>query len=112
LAIDGALATIRSVTGGRVVVDFNHPLSGRSLHYKVKVNKVITDSKEKIESLLDLAALKNYKIEIKEKNAEITFEKEVKSADKLKAMLEKKFPELKFKISTKTKEKPQPENKK
>ena len=39
--IDGAIGTIRTVTGGRIIVDFNHPLSGKYLIYEVKVNKKI-----------------------------------------------------------------------
>ena len=37
--IDNLNGIIRTVSGGRVIVDFNHPLSGRVLSYNVKVNK-------------------------------------------------------------------------
>ncbi|MFH0977780.1 MAG: peptidylprolyl isomerase [Candidatus Woesearchaeota archaeon] len=50
--IDGLMGTVKTVTGGRTIVDFNHPLSGRSLHYNVKVIKVIHDEKEKAEAIL------------------------------------------------------------
>ena len=50
--INGMLATIRSVTGGRVIVDFNHPLAGKTLVYEVKVIKKIDDPLEKIKYLL------------------------------------------------------------
>ena len=38
-AIDfgGQTGIVKSITGGRVVVDFNHPLAGKTLVYKVKV---------------------------------------------------------------------------
>ena len=51
--IDGAIGTIRSISGGRCIVDFNHPLAGRDLEYDVNVIKIITDNKDKIKSLLN-----------------------------------------------------------
>ena len=50
--IDGIAARIRSVTSGRVVVDFNHPLAGESLLYSIKVLEVISDGQKKIEAIL------------------------------------------------------------
>jgi FKBP-type peptidyl-prolyl cis-trans isomerase 2 len=52
LNIDGMLCTIRQVTGGRVMVDFNHPLAGKDVIYDVKVNKIVTDKKEQLSSVL------------------------------------------------------------
>ena len=48
----GLRGKILSVTAGRVKIDFNHPLSGKELEYDVKVNKIVTDSKEKLEALM------------------------------------------------------------
>ena len=39
LNIDGVVGTIKTVSGGRTLVDFNHPLSGKVLTYKIKINK-------------------------------------------------------------------------
>ena len=58
--IDFHKAKIKSVSGGRVLVDFNHPLAGRKLHYKLKVVRHITGTADKAESLLDY-----YKLEAK-----------------------------------------------
>ena len=46
LNIDGQIGTIRSVTGGRTIVDFNHPLSGKELVYEVTIKRIVTDKKE------------------------------------------------------------------
>lgn len=51
--IGGFPAVIRSITGGRVVVDFNHPLAGKTIVYKVKVLKKIENPKEKILALIE-----------------------------------------------------------
>jgi FKBP-type peptidyl-prolyl cis-trans isomerase 2 len=53
--MDGMVGTIKTVTGGRTLVDFNHPLSGKDVVYTVKITKVITDTKEKVESFLKMS---------------------------------------------------------
>lgn len=52
IEIDGKLAVIRSVGAGRVVVDFNHPLAGKTLVYDVKIVKKLVSDKEKIQALI------------------------------------------------------------
>lgn len=52
LEIDGRPAIIRSVGAGRVQVDYNHPLAGRKIVYKLKVVEHITDDKDKIRALI------------------------------------------------------------
>ncbi len=53
LEIDGTIGTIRSVSGGRCIVDFNHPLAGRELEYDITFIKKINDVKSKIKSMLN-----------------------------------------------------------
>jgi FKBP-type peptidyl-prolyl cis-trans isomerase 2 len=55
LNIDGIMGTVKTVSGGRTLVDFNHPLSGREMSYTVKVNKKITDDNEKLAGYLRLS---------------------------------------------------------
>jgi peptidylprolyl isomerase len=52
LNIDGKPAQIRAVGAGRVQVDYNHPLAGRTLIYDVTVQKIIDVDEEKIRTLL------------------------------------------------------------
>jgi len=52
LEIDGRPAIIRSVGAGRVQVDYNHPLAGRTIVYKVNVTDHITDDEEKWKALI------------------------------------------------------------
>jgi len=76
LNMDGMVVRIVSVSGGRVITDFNNPLAGKSLVYKFKVNRVIEDKKEQIESLLDnLLKIDSsmVKIDVKDKKSELTF---------------------------------------
>ncbi|ADI32613.1 peptidylprolyl isomerase [Staphylothermus hellenicus] len=47
----GVKGIVKSISGGRVVVDFNHPLAGKTLIYKVKVVGELEDLVEKIRAL-------------------------------------------------------------
>jgi FKBP-type peptidyl-prolyl cis-trans isomerase 2 len=51
---DGTTGIIRSVSGGRVRVDFNHELAGKNLQYSIKVVKVLEDDVEKVKSMIEL----------------------------------------------------------
>lgn len=48
IQLGGRSAVVRSVGAGRVQVDYNHPLAGRTLVYEVSVEKVLDDENEKI----------------------------------------------------------------
>lgn len=50
--IDGTLGQVRSVSGGRVIVDFNHPLAGKDLEYDVKIESVVSDDIEKVKNIV------------------------------------------------------------
>lgn len=69
--IDGILGIVRTVTPGRVIVDFNHPLAGKKIIYKVKVIRKVTDDKEKLDSILSFF-VKEFKTEISQDEAVIS----------------------------------------
>ncbi len=71
LNIDGYVGTVRNVSGGRTIVDFNHPLAGRELVYEIKANKIITDKKIQIESLLKVLLGLKGEVEVKDNKAVI-----------------------------------------
>ncbi|HID80392.1 MAG TPA: peptidylprolyl isomerase [Ignisphaera sp.] len=50
--IGGNIGIIRAVSGGRVLIDFNHPLAGKTLICTYKILKIIEDDAEKIRYLL------------------------------------------------------------
>jgi FKBP-type peptidyl-prolyl cis-trans isomerase SlyD len=51
---DGVTGIIRSVSGGRVRVDFNHELAGKNLEYNIMVVKEIEDDIDKVKSMIEL----------------------------------------------------------
>lgn len=50
--VNGKVATIRAIGGGRVQLDFNPPLAGKTLVYEVTVKKKIENIEEKIKALI------------------------------------------------------------
>lgn len=54
ISLENNKGVIRSISGGRVRVDFNHELAGKNLQYHIKVKKIIEDDEEKIRSMISL----------------------------------------------------------
>lgn len=69
LALDNSLVRIASVSGGRVLVDFNNSLAGKEIFYEFTIKKKILDNKEKISSLLGYFLKQEPDFEIKENKA-------------------------------------------
>ena len=70
--VDNEMGVVRSVSGGRIIVDFNHPLSSKDVEYEVEVLRILTDNKEKIESLFKMIGLKADSITVEGDKATIT----------------------------------------
>ena len=51
---NGMRGRVLSVSGGRVRVDFNHPLAGKTLVYDVEIKEKITDVNKKVMATLEL----------------------------------------------------------
>ncbi len=92
LNIDGYVGLVKSVSGGRTVVDFNHPLAGRDVVYELKANKIVTDKKVQVESLLKVLFGTMIPVDVKEKKAAVEFPSEL--PEQIKAELAKKVSEL------------------
>ena len=50
---DGRVAKVLSVSGGRVMVDFNHPLSGKNILYKIHALRKVEDLNEKVKPFIN-----------------------------------------------------------
>jgi len=94
--IDQYTGVIKSVSGGRVLVDFNHPLAGRDVHYEIMITKKVEDLKEKVAGFLEL----NFHLhhaQLEEKEGTITLVAPI--PHEMQPMLEKelkrRIPELK-----------------
>jgi peptidylprolyl isomerase len=49
---DGKMATVRAMGAGRVLLDFNPPLAGKTLVYEVTVQRKLEAVKDKVEALI------------------------------------------------------------
>ncbi|MCK5624677.1 peptidylprolyl isomerase [Candidatus Pacearchaeota archaeon] len=72
---DGRIGKILTVTGGRVMVDFNNPIAGKDVEYKIKVLKKVEDLNEKIKALIEFLFKRDLKFEVKDKKLIIEVEK-------------------------------------
>lgn len=52
IQLEGKPATVRAVGAGRVQLDYNHPLSGKTLIYDVTIEKILQSFEEKIKAIL------------------------------------------------------------
>lgn len=52
IEVGGSLATIRAVGSGRVTIDYNHPLAGKTIVGKVYVRKVVSEPTERMRELI------------------------------------------------------------
>lgn len=75
--VDGLIGIIRTANGGRCLVDFNHPLSGKDIVYKIKLNKLVTDDSKNIQSYIKLSLNLSNDVEVKEGKAVVKTKKEI-----------------------------------
>lgn len=106
---------IQSVSGGRIRVDFNHELAGKEIEYEVKLEKVLTEKKEKLEALKEKFFGEKAKIKEEKEKLEVLFDGIVPEP-KLKAAFSqaifKNFEEIKKLNFTEEIEKPKEKNNK
>ncbi len=97
LNIDGVFGIVKTVSGGRCYVDFNHPLAGKDVVYHVKIKRIVDDEKEKLKALLDNIHLHDAGIELKEGTAEISSKHDVpkEAQEELKKIVERTIPSIK-----------------
>jgi len=92
--LDGIYGVIRSVSGGRTIVDFNHPLSGKDLIYDIEIKRIIDNVDEKLSSMLKFLD-KEPKFEIKDNKAVVKLNLNTKQKEELIGEIKKRIPEIK-----------------
>ncbi|HIG52304.1 hypothetical protein CXT76_02265 [Candidatus Parvarchaeota archaeon] len=88
--MDNAFARVITVSGARVITDFNNPLAGKDLHYKFKIIKKLTNEKEKVEAFFENFLKFVPKLKISEK----IIVKGQKNLEQIIIALKDKFKEL------------------
>ena len=80
VTINNLNGRVASVDGGRVKVDFNHPLAGKTLEYELELKKKIEDQTEKIKSVTNYfvpADWEKIEVTINGSEAEISFQEKI-----------------------------------
>jgi FKBP-type peptidyl-prolyl cis-trans isomerase 2 len=73
VTISNLRGRVLSISGGRVKVDFNHPLAGKELEYDLEIKEEITEKEDKIKAVFELftGPKKETEIEIKDDIVEL-----------------------------------------
>ena len=76
VTLEGKVGQVRTVGAGRVQVDYNHPLAGRTLVYEVSIQNVIEKIEDKIRSIIHkrLPAVDQAKFGLQLNPSELTIE--------------------------------------
>jgi len=73
VTLDNKVGTITAVTAGRVRVDFNNPLAGKTVRFKYKVTRKANSSEEKVRGIIDMdyGFVEDFQIKASEEEADI-----------------------------------------
>jgi FKBP-type peptidyl-prolyl cis-trans isomerase 2 len=74
LALDNMLVKIVSVSGGRVLADFNNPVAGKIVIYDFTIKRKVDEIKEKTTSILEFFLRQKINFEIDEKAKKVFIE--------------------------------------
>ncbi|MBU2562759.1 MAG: peptidylprolyl isomerase [Nanoarchaeota archaeon] len=74
---DGRIAKVLTVSGGRVIVDFNNPLAGKEVIYNLNVLRKIEEVNKKIKALTEFLFKKDFNFKLEEKKIVMEVEKEM-----------------------------------
>ena len=97
IKVDDTPGIIKFVTGGRTLVDFNHPLSGKELIYELNVKRLIDNDKEKLSALINNSlGIKEIDTKIEGNKAEITTKYDIPAEvqEELKNMVKELIPSV------------------
>ncbi|MBI2151191.1 peptidylprolyl isomerase [Candidatus Woesearchaeota archaeon] len=73
--MDGELGIVTQISGGRVLVNFNHPLSGKEVVYTYTIKRKVESADEKISAYLNQSMRlpkETFKVNVVEHKADVT----------------------------------------
>lgn len=74
-SFDNLFGKISSVSGGRIIVDFNNPIAGKDVVYEIRIKRKVIDEKEKVKSLLSAFLGRELEFDIENQKLKIKAEK-------------------------------------
>ena len=75
--LDGNRGIVRTISGGRVIVDFNHPLSSQNITYDVTIKSIVVDPKLKVEAALEMFRIPFEKVDFENEKAVVSFKTKI-----------------------------------
>lgn len=75
--LDGNRGIVRTISGGRVIVDFNHPLSSQDIIYDISIKGIVIDPKTKVEAVLELFKIPFENTELNDGKVVVTFKTKI-----------------------------------
>ena len=92
--LDGIYGIIRSVSGGRTIVDFNHPLASHDLVYEVNIKRIVDNTEEKVKSVLNLVK-KDIEFSLKDDKLVVKLKLNEKQSKELTEEIKERINEIK-----------------
>lgn len=93
--VDGEMGIVSNISGGRVIVNFNHPLAGKEVVYVFKIRRKIDDVTEQITSFLAMSfKIPEKQMKVQVHNGKATVELPVNLPPPLTDALVKKLADL------------------
>ena len=93
--VDGEVGIVTQVSGGRIIVNFNHYLAGKEVVYELKILRQVMDRTEQIKAYLHSTMRipeEKIKVEIQQEKAQVSLP--VDLPEQITAMLGKKIAEV------------------
>jgi len=84
LALDNNIVKIVSVSGGRVMVDFNNPLAGKDVEYDFIIKSKVTDPRVKVNAIQRFLFGNEFEFDLEDSGKKVIF-KDIKLAGLLQA---------------------------
>ncbi len=83
IALDGKIVKVLSSDRGRTLLDFNNPLAGKAVIYSYRINRMVTEEKEKVNALQELLFKRIFDFEILNKKVTFNVPKEYEAFVKM-----------------------------
>ena len=77
--VDGIPARVASVTSGRALLDFNPPLAGKIVIYKIKILRAVEELDKKIKGVVRAIGLEPVEIKVDGKKVELKIKEKLES---------------------------------
>ena len=90
--IDGLIGKVISTSPGRVMVDFNHPLSGKDMSYEIKIKNEVNDVLGKAKAVIKALIPQELEIELRDK--ELIINDVIGLPESVKSSVEKELKEV------------------